>query len=202
MEGLPLNQLTHGDGDGRGDGVDDDGVETADDGVETASLPSLAPTNASAMPGDLDDFDDTEEIILEPTWIGSQSQTCSDGSWATAETRGGGEAEAEQVKESDHGGNFWLLTANWGGNWQEAKLQEHMLRDLKSTPCHLLCLQEAEEDMIIHLRRAVEGDASAVAERRPGSKFIGVRGPEPKGSLMICARQSVVPGIRLITGVP
>ena len=110
-------------------------------------------------------------------WTGSQSQTCSDGSWATAETRGGGEAEAEQVKESDHGGNFGLLTANWGGNWQEPKLQEHMLRDLKSTPCHLLCLQEAEDEMFTHLRTAVESDA--VAERRPGSMFIGVRGPEP-----------------------
>ena len=71
-----------------------------------------------------------------------------------------------------------------------------MLRELKSSPCHLLCLQETEEEMMTHLRTAVEGDASAVAEGRPGSTFIGVRGPEPTCSLMICARQSVCPGIR------
>ena len=134
-EKLALTQLTHGDGAvewvGRGNGGDEDGVETA-------SLPSFAPTNASAMPGDLDDFDDTE-IILEPDWIGSQSQRCSDGSWAT----GGEEAGAEQVKESGHGGNFGFLSANWGANWKDPALQEHMLHDLKSTPCHLVGLQEA-----------------------------------------------------------
>ena len=66
MAGLALTQLTHGDGAGRGGGVDDDGVETA-------SLPSVAPTAASAMPGDLDDFDDHQDIILAPTWTGLQT---------------------------------------------------------------------------------------------------------------------------------
>ena len=65
MDGLALTQLTHGDGAGRGDGVDDEGVETA-------SLPSHATTTASAMPGDLDDFDDHQEIILTPKWAGLQ----------------------------------------------------------------------------------------------------------------------------------
>ena len=156
------------------------------------------------MPGGLDDFDEAEEIFLTPQWTGSQA--CTDGSWATEETRdggeshGGGEEEAEHVKEDDHAGKFGILTANWGANWHEAALQEHMLRDLKSTPCHLLCVQEAEEELITHLRTAVEGEGetSAVAEGRPGSKFIGVRGPEPDSSLMICGRQTVVPGIRLL----
>ncbi len=181
-----MAQLTHGDGDGRGDGDNDD------DDVETASLPSFAPTAASEMPGDLDGADDTLEILLQPQWTGLR--TCSDGSWDTR-----GEEEAEEMKESDHGGNYGILTANWGGNWKDKTLQEHMLRDLKSTPCHILCLQEAEEDMMIHARTVSgEGDADQTEKRRPGSTFIGVRGPEPKSSLMICARQSVVPGIRLL----
>ena len=107
MADSALTQSTHGDGAGLGDDL------------ETASLPSRAPTNASAMPGDLDDFDDTAEIIVMPQW--GDSPRCSDGSWAIDETRGGGEtsggreAEAGQVKESGHGGNLGLLTANWGG---------------------------------------------------------------------------------------
>ena len=199
MADLPVTPLTHGDGASRADGVGDDD----DDGVASASLPSFAPTHASAMPGDLDDFKEPEELIITPQWTGSEE--CTDGSWAAEGTRGGGEEEAEHLKEGYHAGNFGLLTANWGGNWKEAALQEHMLCDLKSTPCHFLCLQEAEEDMIIHLRTAVEGEgetpakAKATAEGRPGSKFIGVGGQEPNNSsLMICARQSVVPGIRLL----
>ena len=48
MAALAVTPLTHGDGAGRGDGVGDDG----DDGVDSASLPTFAPTQASAMPGD------------------------------------------------------------------------------------------------------------------------------------------------------
>ena len=181
MGGMDSTQLTHGDGDGRGDGDKDD------DDVETASLPSFAPTAASQMPGDLDDDDDTKEILEEPEF-------CTKGSWDI-----GGEAEAQEVKGSDHVGNYGILTANWGGNWRERALQEHMQRDLKSTPCHILCLQEAEETMLTHLSTVSgEGDADAKEKRRPGSTFVGVRGPEPKSSLMICVRQSVVPGIRLL----
>ena len=35
-------------------------------------------------------------------------------------------------------------------------------------------------------------------DQRPGSKFIGIRGPEPQSSLMICARESLSSGIRLL----
>ena len=98
MEGLPLTQLTHGDGAAM-PGDLDDGAD--DDGVESASLPSAAPTNASGMPGDLSD-DCGDHPVITPQWTGSASQTCSYGSW-----------ESEHVKASDHGGNFGLLTANW-----------------------------------------------------------------------------------------
>ena len=163
-----------------------------------ASLPSCAPTAASEMPGDLNNEDGARAILWEPDWAGLRA--CTDGSWDT-----GGEAEAEDGswdtggKHSEHGGNFGILTANWGGNWREEALQQHMLRDLKSTPCHILCLQEAEENMITHLRTvSSEGHADPKEKRRPGSTFIGVRGPERKSSLIISVRQSVVPGIRLL----
>ena len=148
------------------------------------------------------DGDVTEPIFLLPPW--RDAIRCSDGSRGIDETRGGGEtssggeAEARQAKESGHGGNLGLFTANWDGHWTEPKLQHHMLRDAKSSPCQLLCLREVEDDLMIHLRTPVDGDASAVAEGRPGSKFIGVRGSEPRPSLAICARQSVCPGIRLL----
>ena len=100
--------MTHGDGAGRGDGVGDDG----DDGVDSASLPSFAPTQASAMPGDLNDFGETDELIVRPEWAGSQS--CTEGSWTAENTRGGGEShgggeeEAEHVKDGGHIGNIGL----------------------------------------------------------------------------------------------
>ena len=67
MADLPVTPLTHGDGASRADGVGDDD----DDGVASASLPSFAPTHASAMPGDLDDFKEPEELIITPQWTGS-----------------------------------------------------------------------------------------------------------------------------------
>ena len=92
MPGLELTQLTPGDGAEGADGI-------YDDDLESLTLPSYAPSNVSGMPGDLDDFDDLEEINVAPQW--GDSPRCSDGSWAIDETRGGGETsgggEAEAV---------------------------------------------------------------------------------------------------------
>ena len=83
MDQLPLTTVTHG------DGVDCDGAGSDDDdGGASTYVPSFAPTNASGMPGDLDDFGDHDEIDLKPQW--GDDQTCSVGVWGT-KTRGGGE---------------------------------------------------------------------------------------------------------------
>ena len=149
-----------------GDGADDVGsVLIGDDGVEEVSLPSYAPSNASAMSGNIDELNNSDEIHAVPDWTNSPNG-CSDGIWGTEDnpkTRGGG----------DHVGNFGLLTANWGGNWADNRLQRHMLRDLKSTPCHLLCLQEAKQEMMQHLKLAVEEDETEV-DRRSAAQFIGI----------------------------
>ena len=82
-----------------------------------------------------------------------------------------------------------------------------MNRDLKSCPCQVLCLHGAEEDLLVHLRSPpdagaqearADGNEGVKGERRPSSTFIGVRGLEPKSGLMICARQSLVLGLRLL----
>ena len=88
------------------------------------------------MPGDFDDADEETDLLLELTY---GDQECSEGDWGST-TRGDGDAGAEE-KSTEHVGNYGVLTANWGGHWKEASLQEHMNRDLKSCPCHLISLQ-------------------------------------------------------------
>ena len=69
--------------------------------------------------------------------------------------------------------------ANWGNHWSTRELQDHMLRDVKSSPCHILCLQEAEADPMECLERP---PAKCGVERtvRTGNegKFVGARGSE------------------------
>ena len=79
MAGLQLCSppgTTHGHGGDRGDeaGSDGDG-----DAASSFAPPSFAPTNASGMPGDLDDFDEHDDILLKPQW--SDDLQCSDGVW-------------------------------------------------------------------------------------------------------------------------
>ena len=65
-----------------------------------------------------------------------------------------------------------------------------MLHDIKSSPSQVLCLQEAAEGLLVELGKAPDADAQRAirdggdgnkdvkGERQPGSKFIGVCGPE------------------------
>ena len=84
-----------------------------------------------------------------------------------------------------------------------------MLQDIKSSPSQVLCLQEAAENLLVELGKAPDADAQRairdggdgnkdVKGEQPGSKFIGVCGPEQLPSLMICGRVSLVIGIRLL----
>ena len=153
------------------DGVDGDAVEPGSSPI----FPNGWPLYEHVWPTDGDDvYPDEEEVYVEPKWE-LEPTWCSAGSWVT-ETSGGGEAI----------GHYGLLTGAWGFPWNgpsEGKRQ--MLRYLRSTPCHILCLQEAGEDLMTELAG------------RASSKFMGVRGSEP-GSLAIFARTSVVCGIRLL----
>ena len=90
-----------------GDGSCDGGSFVIDDKrVSEVSLPSYAPSDASAMPGDIDELTNSNEIHAIVDWTNSPNG-CSDVIWGTKDnptTRGGG----------DHVGNFWLLPANLG----------------------------------------------------------------------------------------
>ena len=202
LQSYSLPGTTHGDGGDRGEEAGSDGDV---DGASSFAPPSFAPTNASGMPGDLDDFDEHDDILLKPQW--NDDLQCSDGVWG-AKTRGGGEAGAEKdEQDSGHGGTYGLLSANWGGSWKDPALQHHMRRDLKSCPCQVLCLQEANEALLLYLKsplevsakeKRAESNESVKGEPRPEGQFIGVRGPDPKSGLMICARASLALGIRLL----
>ena len=98
----------------RGDEASSDGDG---DAASSCAPPSFSPTNASGMPGDLDDFDEHDDIFLQPQWV--DDLQCSDGVWG-AKTRGGGEAGAGKDEEdSEFGGAYGVLAANWGGHWKD-----------------------------------------------------------------------------------
>ena len=204
MHSLPLSGLpraTHGDGADRGDG----GIASDSDDGGAASH-SFAPSSASdwvLVPGDFDNCDEHEDFVLRPRW--DDDTTCSDGCWKI-QTRGGGDAEKDD-RDSRYVGTYGLLSANWGGKYSDEGLQADMLRNMKSSPCQIFCLQEAAGDLLDELgkapaQRAIrdggDGNKDVKGERQPGSKFIGVCGPEQLASLMICGRVSLVIGIRLL----
>ena len=156
------------DGDTSGEGVRfGDGVKDDDE----ASVRGSALSSGSSMPeGNDDDQHEQTDLLWRPNWSGDE---CSDGSWH-GKPSGGGESEAEETRGngeagSGHGGNYGILTANWGGHWKESALQEHMLHDLKSSPCHILCVQEAEENFFNHLRSEPNTDDRGGAEKAVSS---------------------------------
>ena len=193
--GLVLTRLSHGDGTGSDDGTSVAGV----------SLPSFCPTNASGLPEDFN-FEDLlkGETQVRPEWADDQQAT--DGTWANKEATGGGEAGSEgppdeEVKDTGHIGNFGVVTANWGGRWKNPEFNRHMQWDLKTCAGHILCVQEAEAELLENMRSKPDkddprGDGGKIPPRQH-NQFVGVRGQEEGSSLMICGRQSLVVGIRL-----
>ena len=111
----------------------------------------------------------------------------SSGTWETHKTCGSG----------DHCGRLGLYMANWGANWTNKETQDHMLRDVKSSPRHILCLQECTQELQEYLELPAERPATEPTQRsEEESKFLVVRGPEAE-SLTISVRESVVNGLRL-----
>ena len=150
------------------------------------------------LPGDLDDIPVDAELVLKPGW--DDGTACSVGVWAV-ETRGGGEsAKGKDGKGSSQGGTFGVLTANWGGKWTDDNLHAHMQRDLKSSSCQFLVIQEASVDLLEYVQQdpGLQYLLREDGAQRPPARFIGVRGPEEGDSLMICGRESLVSGMRLL----
>ena len=120
-------------------------------------------------------------------WDSVEEEISSSGTWETHKTRGSG----------DHCGRLGLYMANWGANWTNKETQDHMLRDVKSSPCHILCLQECTQEPQEYLELPAEKPAAESTQRSDKeSKFLVVRGPE-KEILVISVRESLVPAIRL-----
>ena len=82
------------------------------------------------------------------------------------QTRGdGGADQIHDARDSENTDNPWIsekaggvgiFSGNWGGHWGETDLNDHMLFDVKSCPAHILTIQEAEEQLLTHLRQPAE----------------------------------------------
>ena len=101
-------------------------------------------------------------------------------------------------------GGIGVFSGNWGGHWSDRQLDQHMMDDIKSCPATILTIQEAEQDLLDHLKEPPEaqpprGSGSQSTARAP-SQFFGIRGPEPPNvhSVMICARKTLVQALRLL----
>ena len=91
--------------------------------------------------------------------------------------------------------------------------------DIKSSPAHILTIQEAEQSLLTHLRApsqpgirthgdgpetSTHGGGDRVRDsgwtRRPCSEWWGIRGLEKDNAktVMICARRSLCTGMRLL----
>ena len=96
--------------------------------------------------------------------------------------------------------------AIWGGCYKSHRA--HIDFDVMSSVVAFVTAQEATQPLLEHLRApGVEGVAEEGARThgggvkwriRPTFQFYGFRGPEPLPSLLICARKSLVSGMRLL----
>ena len=112
------------------------------DDRDFGSMPPWAPLDADGLPGDIDDDHPDKEVInYSPKWNSVEKDISSSGTWETNSGSG------------DPCGRIGIYTGNWGANWTNKETQEHMLRDVKSSPCHILCLQEAEGDLMEYLAK-------------------------------------------------
>ena len=105
--------------------------------VAGGSLPSNAPTEASGIEGDpsVADIGGGEgPMRYEPVHE-------VDGDWD------------DQTPVGGKLGAWGIVCGNWGGRWRDADLQQHLGFDVKSSAGTILLLQEATEELLIHLKR-------------------------------------------------
>ena len=119
-------------------GSDAHNDKSADDSsVARGSLPSYAPTEASGIEGDpnaADIGDDKGPMRYEPVHE-------VDGDWD------------DQTPVGGRPGTWCIVSGNWGGEWHDELLHEHMDFDLKSSAGTILLLQEAKEELLRHLKQ-------------------------------------------------
>ena len=162
-------------------------------------LPSYAPSEASGMEGDAD----ADEAALNDEELIMNDGIPLDGEWLISEvTHGDGEDEALHEPP----GQFGILAGNWGGMYQSCRA--HIDYDVKSSAASVVMAQEATQDLLDNLQTpGVEGIAEEGGpsrgggvnwQKRPTSQFYGFRGPEEGPSVLICARKSLVAGMRLL----
>eukprot|EP00959_Pyramimonas_sp_CCMP1952_P327849 6863682-Pyramimonas_sp.AAC.1 len=85
------------------------------------------------------------------------------------------------------------MTANRGVKWREAGMRAHMNRDLKSSACQFLVIQEAAQDLIGLMKQDPgmdEADSPVVTGHWPLRQFIGAAGINRGNTTMIFARPS------------
>ena len=121
-----------------GKGDSDAHSDKSDDlcSVAGGSLPSNAPTEASCIEGDLNAADiggDEGPMRYEPAHE-------VDGDWD------------DQTPVGGKPGAWGIVCGNWGGRWRDAALEEHMGFGVKSSAGTILLLQEATEELLVHLK--------------------------------------------------
>ena len=185
--------LGKGGSDAHNDKNDDLGSVAGGNGSDAGgSLPSYAATDASGIEGDRNVADSPEDLRYEPLHL-------VDGDWD------------DQTPVEGKPGAWGIVCGNWGGHWHDQMLHEHMDFDLKSSAGTILLLQEAREELLEHLKQPgsdgiVKGDQGTHGdggqgtswEQRPTAQFWGFRGQDYEKSILICARTSVVKGMRLL----
>ena len=178
-------------------------VLSENNAASTFAPPSFAPTNASCMVGDPDvineECDEGEKIamLIKPTWSASKSHV-TDGEWVT---HGDGDEKKDSDAKYANGGRYGIISANWGNEWGDRDLQDHMQRDLKTTPCQIICVQEASHEMFSYMKSPIDAvlkDEDNDTERRSHGHFLGWRSPDKKTALMVCARSGLASGMRLL----
>ena len=130
---------THPESKTLGKGGSDAHSDKSDDlcSVAGGSLPSNAPTEASCIEGDLNAADiggDEGPMRYEPAHE-------VDGDWD------------DQTPVGGKPGAWGIVCGNWGGQWHDQMLHEHMDFDLKSSAGTILLLQEATEELLEHLKQ-------------------------------------------------
>ena len=152
--GLPLMHV-------RGCGLQDDySGELHGDGDSDEGLPSEIGSAASGMPGDLPDGDGGEAVYIEPTlptvdFSKDYQKLYTDGDWVHPEV-------AKQWRPESTGprGTFGMFCANHGSIMRNQIEQTHCHLDLKTNPCQVVMMQEADDELLDVLKAPLDGPTS------------------------------------------
>ena len=168
-------------------------------------MPSHAPAEAWCFAGEVRSA--SGGFIRRPKPDDSDFEDWGDGDWRF-DPSGDGHLEEVAGTESKKPGTIAVLTGNWGQNWKQPKLPNHMNYDLKSGAASIIVLQETTE-LLQHLQKPGEEGAAYAGrkpsgggvnwQKRPTSQHIGVRRKEDfPSTLLVAARTSLVQSVRVL----